>query len=135
MFMRKYFFIFLLFLISNLANASNYYEDALSKYDLKDFKSSIQLLEKNIVFNPKDSDSWILLGKSYASIENKEVAFKYLEIAFTLKPESPELNLLLGKLSHDLNLNEKYQTYLENLEIICPSGCNELNQLKKIKVD
>ena len=52
MFMRKYFFIFLLFLISNLANASNYYEDALSKYDLKDFKSSIQLLEKNIVFNP-----------------------------------------------------------------------------------
>ena len=40
--MRKYFFIFLLFLISNLANASNYYEDALSKYDLKDFKLSIQ---------------------------------------------------------------------------------------------
>ena len=133
--MRKYFFIFLLFLISNLANASNYYEDALSKYDLKDFKSSIQLLEKSIVFNPKDSDSWILLGKSYESIENKEVAFKYLEIAFTLKPESPELNLLLGELSHDLNLNEKYRTYLENLEIICPSGCSELSQLKKIKID
>ena len=55
--MRKYFFIFLLFLISNLANASNYYEDALSKYDLKDFKSSIQLLEKSVVFNPKDSES------------------------------------------------------------------------------
>ena len=133
--MRKYFFIFLFFLISNLANASNYYEDALLKYDLKDFKSSIQLLEKSVVFNPKDSDSWILLGKSYASIENKEVAFKYLEIAFTLKPESPELNLLLGELSHDLSLNEKYQTYLENLEIICPSGCNELSQLKKIKID
>ena len=62
--MRKYFFIFLFFLISNLANASNYYEDALSKYDLKDFTSSIQLLEKRVVFNPKDSDSWILLGKS-----------------------------------------------------------------------
>ena len=133
--MRKYFFIFLFFLISNLANASNYYEYALSKYDLKDFKSSIQLLEKSIVLNPKDSDSWILLGKSYESIENKEVAFKYLEIAFTLKPESPELNLLLGELSHDLNLNEKYQTYLENLEIICPSGCSELSQLKKIKID
>ena len=133
--MRKYFFIFLFFLISNLANASNYYEDALSKYDLKDFKSSIQLLEKSVVFNPKDSDSWILLGKSYASIENKEVAFKYLEIAFTLKPESPELNLLLGELSHDLSLNEKYQTYLENLEIICPSGCSELSQLKNIKID
>ena len=133
--MRKYFFIFLFFLISNLANALNYYEDALSKYDLKDFKSSIQLLEKSIVFNPKDSDSWILLGKSYVSIENKEVALKYLETAFTLKPESPELNLLLGELSHDLNLNEKYQTYLENLEIICPSGCSELSQLKKIKID
>ena len=37
--------------------------------------------------------------------------------------------------SGDLNLNEKYQTYLENLEIICPSGCNELSQLKKIKID
>ena len=133
--MRKCFFIFLFFLISRLVNASNYYEDALSKYDLEDFKSSIQLLEKNIVFNPKDSESWILLGKSYASIENKEVAFKYLEIAFTLKPENPELNLLLGELSHDLNLNEKYQTYLENLEIICPSGCSELSQLKKIKID
>ena len=133
--MRKYFFIFLLFLISNLANASNYYEDALSKYDSKDYKSSIQLLEKSVVFNPKDSDSWILLGKSYASIENKEVAFKYLEIAFTLKPESPELNLLLGELANDLNLDEKYKSYLENLEIICPSGCKELSQLKKIKID
>ena len=133
--MRKCFFIFLFFLTSNFVNASNYYEDALSKYDLKDFKSSIQLLEKSVVFNPKDSESWILLGKSFASIENKEVAFKYLEIAFTLKPESPELNLLLGELSYDLSLNEKYQMYLENLEIICPSGCNELSQLKKIKID
>ena len=113
----------------------NYYNEAKKKFDNNDLESSKFLFQKNIVFNPKDSDSWILLGKSYASIENKEVAFKYLEIAFTLKPENPELNLLLGKLSHDLNLNEKYQTYLENLEIICPSGCNELSQLKKIKID
>ena len=133
--MRSFFITFLFFVSINQSYAASYYEDALSKYDLKDFKSSIQLLEKSIVFNPKDSKSWILLGKSYASIENKEAAFKYFEIAFTLKPNNPELNLLLGQLSYDLNFIEKYESYLENLEIICPSGCIELNQLKKIKIN
>ena len=133
--MRSFFITFLFFLNLSSAFATNYYEDALSKYDSKDFKSSIQLLEKNIVFQPKDSKSWILLGKSYASIENKEAALKYFEIAFTLKPDSPELNLLLGQLSYDLNFIEKYESYLENLEIICPSGCTELNQLKEIKIN
>ena len=133
--MRSFFITLLFFTSINQSYAANYYEDALSKYDLKDFKSSIQLLEKSVVFDPKDSKSWILLGKSYASIENKEAAFKYFEIAFTLKPDNPELNLLLGQLSYDLNFIEKYESYLENLEIICPSGCIELNQLKKIKIN
>ena len=44
--MRSFYITFLFFLTLGNAFAANYYEDAQSKYDLKDFKSSIQLLEK-----------------------------------------------------------------------------------------
>ena len=132
----KYLLInFLFFFSVSISNAGNYYEDAIKKFESKDFKSSILFLEKSIVSDPKDSKSWILLGKSYALIENNETALKYYEIAFTLKPESAELNLLLGKISYELNLSDKYNTYLDNLKIICPSGCSELTQLQKIKIN
>lgn len=126
---------FLFFFSASISNAGSYYEDAIKKFESKDFKSSIQFLEKSIVSDPKDSKSWILLGKSYALIENNKTALKYYEIAFTLKPESAELNLLLGKISYELNLLDKYNTYLNNLKIICPSGCSELTQLQKIKIN
>ena len=54
--MRSFYITFLFFLTLGNAFAANYYEDAQSKYDLKDFKSSIQLLEKSIKTKKKEKE-------------------------------------------------------------------------------
>ena len=121
------------FLFIGASSTQNFYEEALTQFKKNDFNSSIKLLEKSIVFEPKHLESWILLGKSYSAIDNKDSASKYYKIAFNLNPENSGLNFLLGEISYQLNLIEEYNKYLSNLEILCPYGCEDLSKLKKLK--
>ena len=116
----------------NPLRAGNFYEEARKQFDKEDFNSSIKSLEKSVVFEPKNFDSWVLLGKSYFAIDNNDLAKKYYEIAYTLTPNNLELNFLLGEVSYKLNLIEDYTEYLTNLEILCPNGCDEFIELKQL---
>ena len=104
-------------------------------FENENFELSIKYLEKNIVFHPKSSESYILLGKSYSALENSDKAEKYFKIAYTLIPENIELNYLLGKVSYNLGLIEEYADYLSNLEILCPKKCDEIDKLKKLSTE
>ena len=123
------------YLISNSAASTSFYQEALQSFEKSEFELSIRYLEKNIVFNPKSSESYILLGKSYSALENSNKANKYFKIAYTLIPENIELNFLLGEVSYNLGLIEEYAEYLSNLEIICPKKCDEIDRLKKLSIE
>ena len=125
-------FVIALLLSSNIASSNSYYQDAFSNFQNNNFEKTIQILEKDIVFNPKSSDSYILLGKSYNELSDSEKSYKYFNIAFTLNPENIELNFLLGKKSYELGLIEKYGEYISNLEILCSGSCEEINNLKDL---
>ena len=131
--MRHAFAITVYFFAISLSIAStSFYQEALQSFERDEFELSIKYLEKNIVFNPKSSDSYILLGKSYSALENSDKAEKYFKIAYTLIPENIELNFLLGKVSYNLGHIEEYAEYLSNLEILCPGECNEIDKLKQL---
>ena len=134
--MRHAFAITVYFFTISFSIASiSFYQEALQSFESDEFKLSIKYLEKNIVFNPKSSDSYILLGKSYSALENSDKAEKYFKIAYTLIPENIELNFLLGKVSYDLGHIEDYAEYLSNLEILCPGECNEIDKLKQLSAE
>ena len=123
------------FSISLSFASTTYYQEALQSFEDDKFELSIKYLEKNIVFNPKSSESYILLGKSYSALENNDKAEKYFKIAYTLIPENVELNYLLGEVSYNLGLIEEYAEYLSNLEILCPGKCDEIDRLKQISTE
>ena len=123
------------FSISLSFASTTYYQEALQSFEDDKFELSIKYLEKNIVFNPKSSESYILLGKSYSALENNDKAEKYFKIAYTLIPENVELNYLLGEVSYNLGLIEEYAEYLSNLEIRCPGKCDEIDRLKKLSTE
>ena len=123
------------FAISFSIASTSFYQEALQSFERDEFELSIKYLEKNIVFNPKSSESYILLGKSYSALENADKAEKYFKIAYTLIPENIELNFLLGKVSYDLGHIEDYAEYLSNLEILCPGECNEIDKLKQLSAE
>ena len=123
------------FSISFSIASVSYYQEALKSFEDDKFELSIKYLEKNIVFNPKSSESYILLGKSYSALENNDKAEKYFKIAYTLIPENVELNYLLGEVSYNLGLIEEYAEYLSNLEILCPGKCDEIDRLKQLSTE
>ena len=129
--LMKYLIILTLFLYSSHSwSVSNFYDNALKNYNETKYKTAIKYLEKEIVFNPKSSESFVLLGKSYEKIDDLITANKYYNIAFTLVPHNLELNFLLGKAAYGLGNIEDYAEFISNLEILCENDCEEINNLK-----
>ena len=129
--LMKYFIILTLFLYSSHSwSASNFYENALESFNETKYETAIKYLEKEIVFNPKSSESFVLLGKSYEKIDDLSTANKYYNIAFTLVPHNLELNFLLGKTAYNLGNIEDYAEFISNLEILCEDNCEEIDNLK-----
>ena len=129
--LMKYFIILTLFLYSSHSwSASNYYDNALENFNETKYETAIKYLEKEIVFNPKSSESFVLLGKSYEKIDDLSTANKYYNIAFTLVPHNLELNFLLGKTAYNLGNIEDYAEFISNLEILCDKDCEEIDNLK-----
>ena len=129
--LMKYFIIVTLFLYSSHSwSASNFYDNALENFNETKYETAIKYLEKEIVFNPKSSESFVLLGKSYEKIDDLSTANKYYNIAFTLVPHNLELNFLLGKTAYNLGNIEDYAEFISNLEILCDKDCEEIDNLK-----
>ena len=73
--LMKYFIILTLFLYSSHSwSASNFYDNALENFNETKYETAIKYLEKEIVFNPKSSESFVLLGKSYEKIADLSTA-------------------------------------------------------------
>ena len=131
--LMKILLVTVIFLFPTIISASNsFYALALNGFNEENFEKAIKYLEKDIVFNPKSSESYILLGKSYEGIEDQDNALKYYEIAFTLIPHNLELNFLIGKVSYELGLIEQYAEQISNLEILCETSCEEIVKLKDL---
>ena len=131
--LMKILLVTVIFLYPTIIFASNsFYESALNVFNEENFEKTIRYLEKEIVFNPKSSESYILLGKSYEGLEDQDNALKYYEIAFTLIPHNLELNYLIGKVYYELGLIEQYAEQISNLEILCETSCEEIVKLKDL---
>ena len=129
--LMKYFIFLTLFLYSSHSwSASNFYDNAQDNFNETNYETAIKYLEKEIVFNPKSSESFVLLGKSYEKIDDLSTANKYYNIAFTLVPHNLELNFLLGKTAYNLGNIEDYAEFISNLEILCDNDCEEIDNLK-----
>ena len=129
--LMKYFIFLTLFLYSSHSwSASNFYDNALENFNETNYEIAIKYLEKEIVFNPKSSESFVLLGKSYEKIDDLSTANKYYNIAFTLVPHNLELNFLLGKTAYNLGNIKDYAEFISNLEILCDNDCEEIDNLK-----
>ena len=64
--------IFFLFFSVNIASSKeNFFDEALKMYQDKEYDNARFLLERNIVFNPKDAKSYLYLAKIYNHEENQ----------------------------------------------------------------
>ena len=102
--MRKIFnFTFIFYLIISMLNISlsdeNFFQEGLKLYNKKKYEDARFMFEKSIVFNPKDSNSYLYLAKIYNIEEDQEKEEKNLETTLLIDPINEEAILMSMKIA------------------------------------
>jgi len=123
---------FFLVVSSNLASSKeNFFDEALKMYQDKEYDDARFLLERNIVFNPKDAKSYLYLAKIYNHEENQRKEEYNLDTALLIEPNNEEVILMLMKValkkSNYLKVKDLSQTFTK----VCEKLCDENDEIQK----
>ena len=119
-------------LISNLAfSKENFFDEALKMYQSKKYEDARFMLERNIVFNPKDAKSYLYLAKIYNHEENQKKEEYNLETALLLEPDNEEAILMLMKIALKKSNYSKVKDLSQTFIKVCVKLCDENNEIQK----
>ena len=128
--MKKIFkFILLFYLAINLSNFSigneNFFDKGLKLYEDKKYDDARFMFERSIVFNPKDSKSYLYLAKIYNIEENKDKEEKNLGTALLIEPDNEEAILMSMKIALEKSNFSKVKDLSNTFKQVCKNLCEE----------
>ena len=128
--MRKIFnFTFIFYLIISILNISlsdeNFFQEGLKLYNKKKYEDARFMFEKSIVFNPKDSNSYLYLAKIYNIEEDQEKEEKNLETTLLIDPINEEAILMSMKIALKKSNYKKVKKLSKTFSNICETLCKE----------
>ena len=128
--MRKIFnFTFIFYLIISMLNISlsdeNFFQEGLKLYNKKKYEDARFMFEKSIVFNPKDSNSYLYLAKIYNIEEDQEKEEKNLETTLLIDPINEEAILMSMKIALKKSNYKKVKKLSKTFSKICETLCKE----------
>jgi len=123
----KIIIIFLMALnIFGHANSNeNFFEKGLEFYNNKKFDDAKFMFERSIVFNPKDSNSYLYLAKIYNQKEDQKKEEKNLDATLLIEPNNEEAILMLMKIGLEKSNYSKVKDLSKNFIQVCKKLCNE----------
>ena len=127
----KYLYFILLFFIfssvkaetSNFEKGKNLFDE--KKYDLAKFK-----FEQDIVFNPKNENSYLYLAKIYNFNKNDNQEEKNLNTVILLNPKNEEAIYNLVRLKLTSSDYKKSKELNKKLKSVCSEFCDKSDKLK-----
>ena len=119
------------FLFTNAQSKSNFFDEALKKFQNKKYEDARFLFERNIVFNPKDAKSYLFLAKIYNHEENEEKEQNNLETALLIEPDNEEVLLMLIKIALKKSNYSKVKDLSETFNKVCDILCDENKQIQE----
>ena len=128
--MKKIFkFILLLYIAINSFNFSigkeNFFDKGLKLYEDKKYDDARFMFERSIVFNPKDSKSYLYLAKIYNIEENKDKEEKNLGTALLIEPDNEEAILMSMKIALEKSNFSKVKDLSKTFKQVCKNLCEE----------
>ena len=125
----KKFFIFIIFFglcSSTFAQKNNFFDEAKMLFDEEKYEESKFLFQRNIVYNPKNAQSYLYLAKIFDLEENKTEQEKYINSTLLLEPKNEEAMYLLIDIELKRSNFSKVEELKKNFEKICLSMCEKL---------
>ena len=122
-------FILLFYLAINLSNFSigneNFFDKGLKLYEDKKYDDARFMFERSIVFDPKDSKSYLYLAKIYNIEENKDKEEKNLGTALLIEPDNEEAILMSMKIALEKSNFSKVKDLSNTFKQVCKNLCEE----------
>ena len=138
---RLFKFTLLFFIAINTLNFSfgndEFFQKGLELYKEKNYQDARFMFERSIVFNPKDSKSYLYLAKIYNVEEDKKKEEKNLEATLLIEPNNEEAILMSMKIALEKSNYSKVKnlsnTFTEVCKKLCDENKNILETLKNIE--
>ena len=122
-------FIILFYLIVNIFNISmsneNFFNKGLELFKDKKYDDARFMFERSIVFNPKDSNSYLYLAKIYNIEEDQKKEEKNLESTLLIDPDNEEAILMSMKIAIKKSNYSKVKNLSDTFIKICKKLCKE----------
>ena len=117
---------FFLFSIVSKANENNYFNEAKDLFDKEKYEDSKFLFHRNIVYNPKDSASYLYLAKIFKIEEDKKKEEKNIKTTLLLDPKNEEAMYLLIDMELERSNFSKANELNNDFKIICIEMCEKI---------
>jgi tetratricopeptide (TPR) repeat protein len=129
--------ILILFIILNFITdytyANNpYFEEAKILFDQKQYKEAKFYFEKDIVFNPKNENSYLYLAKVFKEEKKDNLVENNLNTVLLLNPRNEEAIYLLALLSIKKSNYSKVKELISTLTSVCKKMCSSKLELQKM---
>ena len=132
--MKKLFLSILLFsfFLTTKVNAKeNFFEEAKKNYENNKMEVSKFLFQRNIVFNPKDAESYLYLAKIYNYEENESEEIKNLKTTLILAPDNEEAMYMLINIKLKKSNFSEVRDLTKKFELVCSKLCDKTKNIEK----
>ena len=123
--------ILLLILSTNSVLADNhFFLDAKNLFEKKKIQKAKFLFQRNLIFNPKDSKSYLYLAKIYEIEENEKETEKNLRTTLLLEPSNEEAMYMVMEIELKRSNFSKVKELKSDFEKICSKLCDKITSIQ-----
>ena len=126
---KKLQFTLLAYFVINFTNISlsneNFFTKGLKLFNDKKYEDARFMFERSIVFNPKDSKSYLYLAKIYNVEKNQKKEEKNLEATLLIQPDNEEALLMSMKIALEKSNYSKVKDLSKTFTKVCKELCDE----------
>ena len=120
---------FLIVSFNALAKETNFFDDAKKLFNKEKYQDAKFLFQRNIVYNPKDSKSYLYLAKIFKIEEDKSEQEKNINTALLLNPKDEEAMYLLIDIELERSNFSKVKELKKDFKKICSSLCDKISSI------
>ena len=124
-------FTFISFSLFANANENNFFKEAKDLFDKEKYEDSKFLFHRNIVYNPKDSVSYLYLAKIFKIEEDKRQEEKNIKTTLLLDPKNEEAMFLLIDMELERSNFSKADELSKDFKKICVDMCEKIASIER----
>ena len=124
-------FYFSLNIFSYSYAEENFFDKGLQLYEAKKYEDALFMFERGIVYNPKDSDSYLYLAKIYNHQEDQDKEEKNLDATLLIEPDNEEALLMSMKIALERSNYSKVKDLSKTFSKVCKKLCTENKEIQE----